>query len=87
MAFFHAHITSLDIENALSVFNARVAGIIENFDIFGGMEFVHKLSGLKVNLVMGHTWCSAIRGAINNAGLSNLMGLSAKIKPAVTATT
>lgn len=58
MAFFHARITSLDIENALSVFNARVAGIIENFDIFGGMEFAHNLSGTKGILVM------AIQGAL-----------------------
>jgi hypothetical protein len=44
MAFFHACITSLDIENSLSIFNCRVAGNVENFDILGSMEFARKLS-------------------------------------------
>jgi carbonic anhydrase len=37
-------------------------------------------------LVMGHTTCGAIRGAIDNAELGNLTGLLAKIKPAIEAT-
>jgi carbonic anhydrase len=64
MAFFHDCITSLDIENSLSIFNCRVAGNVENFDILGSMEFACKLSGAKVILVMGHTGCGAIKGAI-----------------------
>jgi carbonic anhydrase len=51
------------------------------------MEFACKLSGAKVVLVMGHTACGAIKGAIDNAELGNLTGLLAKIKPAVAATT
>ena len=38
-------------------------------------------------LVMGHTACGAIKGAIDNAELGNLTGLLAKIKPAMAATT
>src|SRR6202790_3196211 len=87
MAFFHARITSLDIENSLSIFNCRVAGNVENFDILGSMEFACKLSGSKVVLVMGHTGCGAIKGAIDNAELGNLTCLLAKIKPAVAAAT
>jgi carbonic anhydrase len=68
------------------VFNARVAGNIENADILGSMEFACKLSGAKVVLVMGHTACGAIKGAIDNAQLGNLTGLLAKIRPAVEAT-
>lgn len=68
------------------VFNSRVAGNIENPDILGGMEFSCKLMGAKVVLVMGHTGCGAIKGAIDNAELGNLTGLLAKIKPAVEAT-
>jgi carbonic anhydrase len=68
------------------VFNARVAGNIENSDILGSMEFACKLAGAKVVLVMGHTACGAIKGAIDNAQLGNLTGLLAKIKPAVEAT-
>jgi carbonic anhydrase len=68
------------------IFNARVAGNIANEDILGSMEFACKLSGAKVVLVMGHTACGAVKGAIDNAELGNLTGLLAKIKPAVKAT-
>ena len=69
------------------IFNCRLAGNIENPDILGSMEFACKLVGAKVVLVMGHTACGAIKGAIDNAELGNLTGLLAKIKPAVQATT
>jgi carbonic anhydrase len=69
------------------VFNSRVAGNVENADILGSMEFACKLAGAKVVLVMGHTACGAIKGAIDNAELGNLTGLLAKIKPAVAVTT
>ena len=68
------------------IFNSRVAGNIENPDILGSMEFACKVAGAKVVLVMGHTACGAIKGAIDNAELGNLTGLLAKIKPAVEAT-
>src|ERR1700719_2742552 len=68
------------------IFNSRVAGNVENSDILGSMEFACKLAGAKVVLVMGHTACGAIKGAIDNAELGNLTGLLAKIKPAVQAT-
>lgn len=69
------------------IFNARVAGNISNEDILGSMEFACKVEGAKVVLVMGHTSCGAIKGAIDNAELGNLTGLLAKIKPAMKATT
>jgi len=50
------------------------------------MEFACKVAGARVVLVMGHTACGAIKGAIDNAELGNLTGLLAKIKPAVAAT-
>src|ERR1700676_500394 len=68
------------------IFNSRVAGNVENLDILGSMEFACKLAGAKVVLVMGHTACGAIKGAIDGAELGNLTGLLAKIKPAVAAT-
>jgi len=67
-------------------FNARVAGNIANEDILGSMEFACKLAGAKLVLVMGHTACGAIKGAIDNAQLGNLTALLAKIRPAVEAT-
>ena len=67
-------------------FNARVAGNIANEDILGSMEFACKVAGAKVVLVMGHTACGAIKGAIDNAQLGNLTQLLAKIRPAIEAT-
>src|SRR6202023_1468352 len=69
------------------IFNCRVAGNVRNADILGSMEFACKLAGAKLVLVMGHTACGAIKGAIDNAELGNLTGLLAKIKPAVEAAT
>jgi carbonic anhydrase len=68
------------------VFNARVAGNIANHDILGSMEFACRVAGAKVVLVMGHTACGAIKGAIDEVELGNLTGLLAKIRPAVEAT-
>ena len=68
------------------IFNARVAGNIANDDILGSMEFACKVAGAKVVLVMGHTSCGAIKGAIDNVELGHLTTLLAKIRPAVQAT-
>jgi carbonic anhydrase len=67
------------------IFNCRVAGNVSSADILGSMEFACKVEGAKVALVMGHTSCGAIKGAIDNAELGNLTGLLAKIKPAIDA--
>ena len=68
------------------VFNARIAGNISNDDLLGSMEFACKVAGAKVILVMGHTKCGAVMGAIDGAELGHLTGLLAKIRPAVDAT-
>lgn len=65
------------------LFNARVAGNIANDDLIGSLEFACALVGAKVVLVMGHTACGAIKGAIDGAQLGNLTELLDKIKPAV----
>ena len=67
-------------------FNARVAGNIANKDLMGSLEFACAAAGAKVVLVMGHTACGAIKGAIDNVQLGNLTGLLDVIKPAVAAT-
>jgi carbonic anhydrase len=67
-------------------FNARIAGNIANDDLLGSLEFACAVAGAKVVLVMGHTSCGAIKGAIDGAQLGNLTGLLNKIKPAVEAT-
>jgi len=68
------------------IFSGRVAGNIVDEDILGSMEFACKAAGSKVVLVMGHTACGAIKGAIDSVQLGNLTALLAKIRPAVEAT-
>lgn len=67
-------------------FNGRVAGNIVDDDMLGSMEFACALSGAKVVLVLGHTACGAVKGAIDDVVLGNLTGLLARIKPAISAT-
>ena len=65
------------------LFVARVAGNVVNEDILGSMEFSCKVSGAKLVLVIGHEYCGAIKGAIDNVQLGNLTALLKKITPAV----
>jgi carbonic anhydrase len=67
-------------------FNARVAGNVANQDLIGSLEYACAAAGTKVIVVMGHTGCGAIKGAIDNVEMGNLTGLLSKIKPAITAT-
>jgi len=67
-------------------FNARVAGNVVNDDLLGSMEFACAVAGAKLVLVLGHTACGAVKGAIDDVVLGNLTGLLARIKPAIPAT-
>jgi carbonic anhydrase len=67
-------------------FNIRVAGNVVNDDLLGSMEFACAVAGAKVALVIGHTACGAIKGAIDDVEMGNLTGLLARIKPAISAT-
>jgi carbonic anhydrase len=68
------------------VFNARVAGNIANDDMLGSLEFACAAAGAKLVLLMGHTACGAIKGAIDAVELGHLTELLHRIKPAVAAT-
>jgi carbonic anhydrase len=67
-------------------FNARVAGNAVNDDILGSMEYSCAVSGAKLVVVMGHTSCGAIKGAIDNVTLGNLTLLLARFKSAIAET-
>jgi len=54
------------------LFVARIAGNIVNQDILGSMEYACAVSGSKLVLVLGHTSCGAVKGAIDNVVLDNL---------------
>jgi len=66
------------------VFSVRVAGNVVNDDELGSLEYAVKV-GTKLIVVLGHTSCGAVKGAIDNVQFGNLTGLLAKIKPAVAA--
>jgi len=65
------------------IFIGRVAGNVVNDDMLGSMEFGCAVSGAKLVLVLGHTACGAVKGAIDDVVLGNLTGLLARIKPAI----
>jgi carbonic anhydrase len=67
-------------------FNARIAGNVVNDDLLGSMEFACAAAGAKLVLLLGHTACGAVKGAIDGVVLGNLTGLLARIKPAIPAT-
>ena len=67
------------------IFAARVAGNIVNTELLGSMEFACQLAGAKLVVVLGHTSCGAVKGAISSARLGNLTQLVQKIDPAVEA--
>jgi carbonic anhydrase len=69
-----------------SIFAARIAGNFVNTDIIGSLEFCCKLMGSKAIVVLGHSDCGAIKGAIDQAKLGNLTETRSHIEPAVTAT-
>jgi carbonic anhydrase len=68
------------------MFNVRIAGNVVNDDLLGSMEFACAAAGAKLVLLLGHTACGAVKGAIDDVVLGNLTGLLARIKPALSAT-
>jgi carbonic anhydrase len=62
------------------IFSIRVAGNVINEDILGSTEFGCKVVGAKVVLVLGHTSCGAIRGAIDDVDLGHLHFITRKIQ-------
>ncbi len=68
-----------------NIFNARIAGNTVDPDVAGSMEYACKVVGSKLVLVMGHTSCGAVKGAIDKVQLGNLTQLIEKIYPAVEA--
>ncbi|MCE1163893.1 MAG: carbonic anhydrase [Bacteroidetes bacterium] len=67
-----------------NIFVARVAGNIADKHILGSLEFGAQMNGSKLIVVMGHSKCGAVKGAIENAELGHLTQLVNVIKPAIT---
>ncbi len=65
------------------IFVGRVAGNFENVDMLGSMEFGTAAAGSKAIVVLGHSSCGAVKGAIDDVKLGNLTDTLANIQPAV----
>lgn len=62
------------------IFSIRIAGNIINDDIIASAEFGCKVIGAKTIVVLGHTQCGAIKGAINDVDLGKLKFITSKIQ-------
>lgn len=69
------------------VFVVRIAGNVMNDDIVASLEFACNVAGAKLILVMGHTYCGAIKAACDHQEGGHLGQLLDKIKPAIEAET
>ena len=69
------------------IFTARIAGNFVQADLIGSMEFACKLAGSKAIVVLGHTKCGAVKGAVTGIpaelNLVNLEHMLTHLKPAV----
>ncbi len=67
------------------VFSIRIAGNVINEDILGSTEFGCKVVGAKVVLVLGHSSCGAIKGAVDNVDLGHLHFITSKVQRCIPA--
>ena len=65
------------------ILNCRVAGNVESDDVLGSLEYGAKVAGAKLVLVLGHSGCGAVLGAIEGLRLGHLTQLLDKLRPAV----
>ncbi|MEO8486345.1 MAG: carbonic anhydrase [Betaproteobacteria bacterium] len=64
---------------------ARIAGNFINDDIIGSLEFSTKLSGAPLIVVLGHTECGAIKGAVGGVKRGYLTAMLRNFAPAIKA--
>lgn len=67
-----------------NIFTIRIAGNIEDENVLGSLEYAVEHSGSKLIVVLGHSHCGAITGAVEDVKLGNLTQLLDQIKPALT---
>ena len=67
------------------IFCARIAGNFVDIDILGSLEFATKVAGARLVVVMGHTECGAVKGAVDGVKLGNLTAMLKHFDPAIAA--
>lgn len=66
------------------IFVIRVAGPVLNTDELASLEFAFRVYGIRLVLVLGHTDCGAVKGAVEDATGTFLPTLLDKLEPAIT---
>jgi len=56
------------------IFSVRVAGNVLSDDVLGSMEFACRLAGSKLIVILGHSACGAVKGAVDGVKLGKLTG-------------
>lgn len=67
------------------IFSIRIAGNVAEDDVVGSAEFATKVEGARLIVVLGHSECGAVKGAIDGVELGKLTQLLQRIKPAMEA--
>lgn len=62
------------------LFSIRIAGNVVTPEVIASAEFACKVVGSSLVVVLGHTGCGAIQGAINNVKLGHLNTILDRIK-------
>lgn len=65
------------------IFSIRIAGNFVSNNILGSIEYAVGVAGAKLILVLGHTACGAVNGAIQDVRMGHLTETLSNIKPAV----
>lgn len=65
------------------IFTVRVAGNVIDEDVVASLEFACAVAGARLIVVMGHTRCGAVKGAVEGLELGHLPQLLDKLAPAV----
>src|ERR1700761_939458 len=65
------------------IFAVRIAGNFVIPDITGSLEYATQIAGARLIVVLGHSDCGAVKGAIDDVKLGNLTTTLANIRPSV----
>ncbi|MBS1582898.1 MAG: carbonic anhydrase [Bacteroidetes bacterium] len=65
------------------IFSIRIAGNFVSNNILGSIEYAAGVAGVKLILVLGHTGCGAIQGAVDGVRLGHLTDTLRNLKPAL----
>ena len=66
------------------LFSVRIAGNFVDTDVLGSLEYATAVAGARLVVVLGHSSCGAVKGAIDGVQLGSLTAMLTHLMPAVT---